>query len=375
MIYLIGQMLLCLLAAAFLGFLLGWFLRGIGCREQIEALRAELDGVTTRARWWETQAREWESKAGAATGSRSSSDRRGAVTADPEVGPEGGGSTPGPRSAYVPSFPVEEIEGIGAGFGRRLGALGVTSTAQLLRESATGEGKARLAEACGVEVATVESWVTMADLLRIPGVGGQWAELLWRSGVHDVEGLGKETAAPLLLRMTETNEAEGRVPELPSLERVEHWIGEAEAMSGASPGDGPYVPGFPIEEIEGIGAGFGRRLRAKSVRTTVDLLALGRSPETLERLAELCAVPAKTVGSWFTMADLLRIPGVGGQWAELLWRSGIAGVEGLATQEADELLEVMEGVNARERRVPELPELDRVRFWIAEAGRMVGAKG
>jgi predicted flap endonuclease-1-like 5' DNA nuclease len=372
MTYLIGQMLLCLLAAAFLGFLLGWFLRGIGCRERVDALGAELDEARSRARQWENQAGEAEARAEAAV-ARAAASAPTAPAAEAEPMPavpmaDAPPSAPIPR--YVPSFPVEEVEGIGAGFGKRLAALGVSSTATLLRESETDDGTSRMAEACQVNAETVGTWVTMADLLRIPGVGGQWAELLWRSGVRGVGELSGESPAPLLLRMTEINDAENRVPELPTLEQVEHWIAEAEAMSVEGGED--YVPSFAIEEIEGIGAGFGRRLRGEGIRTTEALLGLGDSPETLSRLAELCDVPADTVGGWLTMARLLRVPGVGGQWAELLWRSDVTGVQALADREAEALLDLVGQVNARENRVPELPDLDRVRHWVQEAGRMVG---
>lgn len=370
MTYLIGQMLLCLLAAAFLGFLLGWFLRGIGCRERVDALRVELDEARSHARQWENQARESEARADAAA-ARAAASPEAAPVADAQPMPAVPIADAGPSvsgSGYVPSFPVEEIEGIGTGFGKRLAALGVSSTGTLLLESETDGGIEHMAKACQVDPETVGTWVTMADLLRIPGVGGQWAELLWRSGVQGVDGLSGESPAPLLLRMTEINEAESRVPELPTLEQVEHWIAEAESMSGEG-GEG-YVPSFAIEEVEGIGAGFGRRLRGEGIRTTGALLGLGDSPETLSRLAELCDVPADTVGGWLTMADLLRVPGVGGQWAELLWRSDVTGVQALADGDAEALLEVMERVNAREKRVPELPDLDRVRHWIHEAGQM-----
>lgn len=361
MTYLISQMLLCLLAAAFLGFLLGWLLRGIGCREREGDLRIELEGARGQARRWEAQAREWEARAG--SGRAASASRSEAPTADTTRAP-----APAPTARYLPGFPVEEIEGIGAGFGKRLAAMGISSTALLLRESRADGGKARMAKACGVDADTVSTWATMADLLRIPGVGGQWAELLWRSGVLGVERLSAESPAPLLLRMTEINEAEHRVPELPTLEQVEHWIAEAESMSG--PGGGEYVPSFAIEEVEGIGTGFGKRLRSEGIRTTGALLQLGDSADTLDRLSGLCGVPPETVRGWLSMADLLRVPGVGGQWAELLWRCDVGGVQGLADREAETLLERMEEVNARENRVPELPGLERVRRWIEEAGRM-----
>ena len=70
------------------------------------------------------------------------------------------------------------------------------------------------------------------------------------------------------------------------------------------------------------------------------------------------------------MADLMRVPGIGGQWSELLWRCDIADVPSLARQQVDPLLEKMKRINADEHRVHELPGRHRVELWIAEAARM-----
>jgi hypothetical protein len=70
------------------------------------------------------------------------------------------------------------------------------------------------------------------------------------------------------------------------------------------------------------------------------------------------------------MADLLRVPGIGGQWSELLWRCDVKNVQMLARESAAPLLQKMEAVNAHEHRVHELPGESRVKHWIEEAGRM-----
>jgi hypothetical protein len=45
-----------------------------------------------------------------------------------------------------------------------------------------------------------------------------------------VQALAAADAAALLAKMEETNVAEHRVPELPTVERVAHWIHEAKRV-------------------------------------------------------------------------------------------------------------------------------------------------
>jgi len=367
MTYLIGQILLCLLAAFVLGFLLGWLLRGIGCMDKIGALQSRLAAAETRAA---TEA----ARAKAATAEAEEARRRAAASSEAQANAEAGAAAAkAAAEIYIPGYPVEEIEGIGPGFGRRLRAEGITTTDRLLMESQSPEEVAFIAQTCEVDHDTVRSWATMADLLRIPGVGGQWAELLWRAGISDVPTLARQRASDLMERMSNVDAEEHRVPELPTEDRVAHWIAEAAAAGSATEGrSGPelYVPGLPVEEIEGIGAGFGKRLRAEGIDTTGRLLADGRSAEGRAVIARACDIDEATVRNWLTMADLIRLPGVGGQWAELLWRSGISDVQALAAADARALLAKMEETNVAEHRVPELPTVERVAHWIHEAKRV-----
>ncbi len=199
MSYLISQIFWCLLLAFLLGFLLGWLLRHLSCRKHTAELEAryrrELDELRKRL-----------------------------------------AEVPAAAELFIPGYPVEDIEGIGEGFGRRLRAEGLDTTDKLLLKLRDAEGRSRVCSVCDIDDKTAHSWATMADLLRIPGVGGQWAELLWRCDVPTVQALGRQEAAALVAKMKEVNVDEHRVPELPDESRVRHWIAEAartpEVLSG-----------------------------------------------------------------------------------------------------------------------------------------------
>ena len=128
--------------------------------------------------------------------------------------------------------------------------------------------------------------------------------------------------------------------------------------------------GTPIESVEGIGQGFGNRLKADGISTTEALLELCTSDAGVERVCKCVDLDENTVRNWATMADLMRIKGLGGQWAELMWRAGVTSVQDLAQREIEPLRARMRAVNEEEHRVAELPGEKRVTKFLQDAGRL-----
>ena len=126
--------------------------------------------------------------------------------------------------------PIEAIEGIGPGFGGKLRADGIDTTEKLLEACSTDAGIAKVCACVDLDENTVRNWATMADLMRIKGLGGQWAELMWRSGISSVQDLASQEVAPLRLRFREVNDAEHRVAELPGENRVTSFIDQAKSL-------------------------------------------------------------------------------------------------------------------------------------------------
>ena len=92
------------------------------------------------------------------------------------------------------------------------------------------DGVAQVCKCVDLDEGTVRNWGTMADLMRIKGLGGQWAELMWRAGVKNVQDLAAQEVEPLRARFREVNEAEHRVAELPGESRVTKFIEQAKTL-------------------------------------------------------------------------------------------------------------------------------------------------
>jgi predicted flap endonuclease-1-like 5' DNA nuclease len=128
---------------------------------------------------------------------------------------------------------LDEIEGIGPAFARKLADAGLETTGDLLTRGGTPQGRAEIATASGISETLILRWVNHADLFRLDGVGGEYAELLEATGVDTVVELARRNAANLTGALAETNAKRDLVRRLPSEATVEGWIAEAKTLERA----------------------------------------------------------------------------------------------------------------------------------------------
>ena len=123
------------------------------------------------------------------------------------------------------------IEGIGEVYEAKLKEVGVSSIEGLLEACTTKKGRANLAEKTGITEKLVLKWANHADLIRIKGIGGEYAELLEAAGVDTVPELSKRRADNLFKKMVEVNEMKKLVRKLPTEKQVEGWIKQAAGLA------------------------------------------------------------------------------------------------------------------------------------------------
>ncbi len=125
---------------------------------------------------------------------------------------------------------VIDVEGIGPAYAAKLEAAGVATTEALLEAGATRKGRVDLAAATGIDDARILTWVNHVDLMRLTGVGSEYADLLEAGGVDSPAELARRNAANLTVTLTEANAARNFVRQLPSESTVQRWIDEAKAL-------------------------------------------------------------------------------------------------------------------------------------------------
>jgi predicted flap endonuclease-1-like 5' DNA nuclease len=125
---------------------------------------------------------------------------------------------------------IEDIEGIGEVYTKKLQAIGIKNIESLLTQGATKKGRAEIASEAGIDEQKVLEWVNHADLFRIKGIGSEYSDLLEEAGVDTVVELSKRRADNLTQKMVEVNSEKKLVRRVPTQSMVEDWIAEAKTL-------------------------------------------------------------------------------------------------------------------------------------------------
>jgi len=125
-----------------------------------------------------------------------------------------------------------------------------------------------------------------------------------------------------------------------------------------------------VEDIEGIGPTYAKKLVEAGVKTTDDLLAAAATPKQRETLATKTGASAKLILEWVNLADLFRIKGVGQEYSDLLEEAGVDTVAELAKRVAENLHTKILEVNEKKKLVRRAPTLTELKDWIEQAKKL-----
>ena len=128
------------------------------------------------------------------------------------------------------AYKIIDIEGVGEAYAEKLIAAGVTTTDALLEKCAAPAGRKALAEETGISDKLILKWTNHADLIRLHGVGPQFAELLEAAGVDTVKELKHRVPANLKAKMEEVNAEKNLVNRVPSEKELVKMVAEAKEL-------------------------------------------------------------------------------------------------------------------------------------------------
>jgi predicted flap endonuclease-1-like 5' DNA nuclease len=125
---------------------------------------------------------------------------------------------------------LEDIEGIGPEYARKLKSAGIDTTDELLKAGATPKGRDEIAAKSGISGTLILEWVNHADLYRINGVGSEYADLLEEAGVDTVPELAQRNPQNLAEKIEQINEKKKLVRRAPTAAEIDGWIKQAASL-------------------------------------------------------------------------------------------------------------------------------------------------
>lgn len=125
---------------------------------------------------------------------------------------------------------TRSIEGIGPVYSKKLHQCGIDDEEQLLEQCCTSKLRCLLARKSGISEHLILKWVNRADLMRINGIGEEYADLLEHAGVDSVPELAQRNAINLYFSLQQANDGGQYVRRLPSQDAVQDWIMQAQRL-------------------------------------------------------------------------------------------------------------------------------------------------
>lgn len=122
---------------------------------------------------------------------------------------------------------IDQVAGIEQRQATKLRKAGVRTSKALTESAATRRGRTQLARDTGLSPKDLQLWVHHADLLRVRGVGGEYATLLVSAGVDTLRDLRRRNPTALLAKIIGLNGSKKVVDRLPTEAMVENWIRDA----------------------------------------------------------------------------------------------------------------------------------------------------
>jgi predicted flap endonuclease-1-like 5' DNA nuclease len=132
---------------------------------------------------------------------------------------------------FASIYAIDEIpQAIPKEDAQKLKAAGIQSTQALLEKAADPKARKTLAQTTKIALPTLQSWVQMADLLRIKGIGPDVAKLLQAAGINTVAQLKSSDADKVNEAITKVNSKNKLSENPPSAEHLKAWIAQAQTL-------------------------------------------------------------------------------------------------------------------------------------------------
>ncbi len=107
----------------------------------------------------------------------------------------------------------------------------VRTTEALLKRASSPADRKVLADQTGLDQDDLLAWANRADLLRVKGVGPEYAFILSKAGVDTLKELRRRNPANLIRSITDLNGKVGTIRRLPTPEMVAAWIATAQTTN------------------------------------------------------------------------------------------------------------------------------------------------
>jgi predicted flap endonuclease-1-like 5' DNA nuclease len=262
---------------------------------------------------------------------------------------------------------IIEIEGIGEKYAKTLEKAGISEVENLV--PLTWRELKELAGKTKISLKLLEKWQDQAELMEIKGVGPEYSEVLNKVGIDSIRELAYRNPQNTLDMIAEFDKKQPDViRKIPKVEEITDWISQSKEKYNIKK-EKTSPKETPIAEIEGVGSKYSKTLEKAGLASVEDFFSF--DSVKIKSLSASTKISEKLLDKWAEHADLMRIGGVGPEYAEVLNEIGVDSVKELAQRNPNNTLERIMKLDQEKpdvfRRPPRLEEIEE---WIEEAKKI-----
>jgi hypothetical protein len=128
-------------------------------------------------------------------------------------------------------WPIQDLPGLSPEEQAQLQNCGINTTEELIKRGKTPEERIELAGKLQVNLHSVNKWVVLAGLARVPSVGTQYCGILLHAGVISIAQLAQTPTHRLHRQVMRLQVSTLHSRDLcPAVELVQQWSHQAQAM-------------------------------------------------------------------------------------------------------------------------------------------------
>jgi predicted flap endonuclease-1-like 5' DNA nuclease len=262
---------------------------------------------------------------------------------------------------------IIDIEGVGEKYAKTLGKASIENVEDLV--PLKWREVKELANTTSISLKLLEKWQDQAELMVIKGIGPEYSEVLNRVGIDSTRELAYRNPENTLESIVEFDKKEPDViRKIPRVEDIDGWIKEAQDIynikkTKTTPKETPII------DLEGIGVKYGKTLEKAGFLDVESLIGLNR--DQIKELSKKTKISEKLIDKWAEHADLMRIDGIGPEYAEVINEIGVDSVKELAQRNPANTLE---RIKKLDKEKPDMfrkpPTLKMIEDWIEEAKKI-----
>jgi predicted flap endonuclease-1-like 5' DNA nuclease len=279
------------------------------------------------------------------------------------------GATKATTVSAMSAYPIEDIQGVGPVYGKKLRKLGITNHQAFAEATGTVEQVQQLATQLGVPFKVVQGWAAQVALMEVKGIGPRAAALLDAIDVHTLDELATADPAALAEKVGIANAFEPRfLDNTPGLTTVTAWVAQAKEIVAQREAD---KKAGALQAVYGLNALYVKKLNDGGVADAETLKVALATKKGREKLSKASGLPYPWLQTLAGKVQLMTIEGIGLGEANLLAAVGVTSVKKLAGVIPSDLRYRIGLANASEPRfVEKTPTLEAVTAWVAAAQKL-----